>query len=106
LPVLARAYTSIRGKSDSAQKDEPAPLDEESFKALTTRIQGRAFRRDKGMWIDQTYRDSVQRWRIRKLTRGTKEYDQILSANPGLKEFFDRAPILIVWKDGWIYKVQ
>jgi hypothetical protein len=71
---------------------------------LKTRIQGKAFRRDKGMWIDQSYNPATQRWRIRKLVRGSKEYEQALAADPRLKEFFDQGPILVVWKDT-IYKV-
>src|SRR5262249_34073477 len=93
-------------KSESGHKAAPKPLDDESFKPLLVRIRDKVFRfeRDLKMWIDQAYKPEM-RWRVLKLTRGSKQYEQVLSTDPALKEFFDQGPILIIWKDK-IYKVQ
>ncbi len=96
------------GESESDRKAELKPLDDESFKSLKLTIRDKEFRydRDRKMWIDRAYKPELQRWRLWPLKRGTKEYEQVLAADPQLKEFFDRAPIIIVWKNGKIYKVQ
>jgi hypothetical protein len=93
-------------KPEPGRKAAPEPLDEESFKPLATTIRGKSFRfdRDRGMWIDQSYKPERDRWRLKKLMRGSKEYEHVLAADPQLKDFFDRGPILVIWKDT-IYKV-
>ncbi len=80
--------------------------DEESFKSLTKPIRGKVFRfdRSRSMWIDKEYKPEMSRWRVRKLVRGSKEYEQVLADDPRLKEFFDNAPIIVVWTDR-IYRV-
>ena len=86
------------------ERKTPLSADDESLKPLTVRIRDKVFRFEQNMWIDQTYRPAVARWRVTKLVRGSKEYERVLADDPQLKEFFDQGPIIIVWKDK-IYRV-
>jgi len=93
-------------QSESERKVKFETLDDESSKPLKVRIRDKVFRYDSNlkMWIDQEYKDEML-WRVLRLKRGGKEYEQVLASDPLLKEFFDRGPILIVWKHK-IYKVR
>jgi len=72
---------------------------------LPWRMRGKVFVLDKGTWIDQEYKPEMQEWRVWPLTRDSEEYKRVLRDEPALKEFFDKGPILIVWKNRTIYKV-
>lgn len=100
---LSRALLP-RSKSESEGKAKLEPLDEESFKPLVVRIRDKVFRFEGNMWIDEAYKPGM-RWRVLPVTRGSKQYEQILADDPLLKEFFDHGPMIIVWKDK-IYKVR
>lgn len=91
-------------KPEPERKPSISKEDDESVKPLTVRIRNKVFRFEQGMWIDQVYKPEIMRWRVLKLTRGSKEYDQVLADDPRLKEFFDHGPILVVWGDK-IYRV-
>lgn len=101
---IASAFARKDKSNGSGRKAALEPLDDESFKPLVVRIRDRVFRFEKDMWIDQAYKPEMQ-WRVLKLTRGGKQYEQALSDDPLLKEFFDHGPMIIVWKDK-IYKVR
>jgi hypothetical protein len=101
---IASAFARRDKSTESRRKAELEPLDDESFKPLIVRIRDKVFRFEKDMWIDQAYKPEMQ-WRVLKLTRGSKQYEQVLSNDPSLKEFFDHGPMIIVWKDK-IYKVR
>jgi hypothetical protein len=93
--------------SDSERKeisDTRESPEDESSKLLVWRVRGKVFRFEKDTWVDQEYKPEMQEWRRWTLKRGSEEYKRALAAEPLLKEFFDRAPILVVWKDE-IYKV-
>ncbi|MGH9768767.1 MAG: hypothetical protein ACREAB_15155 [Blastocatellia bacterium] len=81
-------------------------MDDESFKTLKDRIRDKVFRfnPDLKMWIDEEYKDEML-WRVTTLKRDSAGYEQVLAKNPLLKEFFDRGPILVIWKDK-IYRVR
>jgi hypothetical protein len=87
--------------SEAEQKESE---DDESANILVWRFQGKVFLFVKGTWIDQDYKPEMQEWRRFSLTRGSDEYKRVLASEPQLKEFFDKGPILIVWKNQ-IYKV-
>jgi hypothetical protein len=57
------------------------------------------------MWIDEAYKEETMLFRVQRLTRDSKDYKDVLAKEPQLKEFFDRAPILVVWKNK-IYRVR
>jgi len=109
LSGIARALVPW-SKSDPPSEPERRvkleTLDDESAKPLKVRIRDKVFRFDHNlkMWIDQDYKDEML-WRVLRLRRGSKEYEQVLANNPPIKEFFDHGPILIVWKHK-IYKVR
>jgi hypothetical protein len=91
-------------KPEPERKPSIRNEDDESVKPLTVRIRDKVFRFDRNMWIDQAYKPEIMKWRVLKLTRGSKEYEQVLVNDPQLKEFFDHGPILVVWGNK-IYKV-
>jgi putative zinc finger protein len=93
--------------SDSERKETPdaqESREDESANPLVWPWRGKVFLRVKGMWIDQEYKPEMQEWRLFVLPRGSEEYKRALRDEPMLKEFFDKGPILIVWKNR-IYKV-
>jgi hypothetical protein len=89
-----------RGKSAF---NEESP-DDESTTPMIWPFRGKIFISEKGVLIDQEYKPEMQEWRCWTLTRGDEEYKRALADEPQLKDFFDHAPILIVWKNR-IYKV-
>src|SRR5215813_7131737 len=101
--MITRSVNPLRkGFTESERKDIPdtqeSPVDESS-KLLVWRVRGKVFRFEKGTWIDQEYKPEMQEWRRFALTRDSDEYKRVLRAEPLLKEFFDKGPILIVWKN-------
>jgi len=96
-----------KGFTESERKEIPemqeAP-DDESANTLLWPWRGKVFRLVKGTWIDQEYKPEMQEWRRWTLTRDSEQYKRVLRDEPLLKEFFDKGPILIVWKNR-IYKV-
>jgi Putative zinc-finger len=106
--MIKGAFSPLRkGFTESERKEIPdtqeAP-ENESPKLMVKRLRGKVFRREKGTWIDQEYKPEMQQWRRWTLKRGSEEYKRALAKEPLLKEFFDLAPILVVWNDE-IYKV-
>jgi hypothetical protein len=93
--------------SDSEQKpiaDTEESADAESANPMVWPFRGKVFIFKKGTWVDQEYKPEMQEWRRFSLTRGSDEFKRVLKDEPQLKEFFDKGPILIVWKNR-IYKV-
>jgi hypothetical protein len=74
---------------------------------ITQRIRDKVFHfeKEKGMWVDQEYKPEMDQWTRWTLKRDSKEYKEILDKDPSLTVFFERGPILVVWKNG-IYKVM
>jgi hypothetical protein len=107
--VIKRSFSPLRkGFTESERKEIPdtqEATEDESSKLLVWRVRGKVFRFEKGTWIDQEYKPEMQEWRRWTLTRDSDEYKRVLRAEPLLKEFFDKGPILIVWKNNTIYKV-
>jgi Putative zinc-finger len=106
--MLRRSLSPLRkGFTESERKEIPdmqeAP-DDESSKLLVWRVRGKVFRFVKDTWVDQEYKPEMQEWRRWTLTRDSEQYKRVLRDEPLLKEFFDKGPILIVWKNR-IYKV-
>jgi hypothetical protein len=91
-------------KSESMRKGNDQPSEDESPKPMMIPIRDKVFRFEKGTLIDREYNSDMQKWRVWTLKRGSEAYKQVLASEPQLKEFFDRGPILIVWKNR-IYKV-
>ncbi|MGH9841221.1 MAG: zf-HC2 domain-containing protein [Blastocatellia bacterium] len=98
--VMAFApYSKDRG-------DKPAPVirNEEENRFLMVRIHNRVFRFENGEWVDNEYKDELMRWRVTRLIRGSEEFNRVLADEPQLKPYFDKTPILVIWRDK-IYKV-
>lgn len=115
--AIKRLRSGKLGFTEPERKAAPDALESaeaDSSNSSTQRIKGKVFHFGKkvfgrevfgrDMWIDEEYKDE-QEWNIRTLKRGSEPYKQVLADEPQLKEFFDHAPILVVWKDR-IYKVR
>lgn len=103
---LKAAFVPER-KAARNDKTEAVQANEEDFKALITHINGRTFTRENriegGIWVDQEYNRLA--WRgLTQLVQGTNEYERVLKTEPQLQPFFEKAPIIVVWRDR-IYKV-
>lgn len=110
--LLKRAIPPVRmpGRSgllpDSerrAKPDKPKEPDDDAPKPMLIPIRDKLFRFERGMLIDREYNPETQEWRVWTIERGTEQYKKVLAEEPLLKEFFDRGPIIIVWKNR-IYK--
>jgi putative zinc finger protein len=108
--IMTRAIVPF-SKSDSdleserkAKPDKQEALDGDTPKPMQVMIRGKIFDFKRGMLTDREYKPEMQKWNVWTLNRGSEQYKRALASEPLLKEFFDRAPILIVWKDR-IYKV-
>jgi hypothetical protein len=104
--IASSLISRIRSKpkSESIRKENGQPSEDESPKPMMIPIRDKVFRFEKGTLIDREYNSEMQKWRVWTLKRGSEAYKQVLASEPQLKEFFDRGPILIVWKNR-IYKV-
>jgi hypothetical protein len=98
-----RAMAFVPGRKG---EDQATPIirDEAEGRFLIRRFHNRVFRFENGVWVDQEYRDDLMKWRVTKLIAGSEEFKQVLAAEPQLKAYFDKAPILVIWRDK-IYKV-
>jgi Putative zinc-finger len=106
--MITRSVPLRKGFTDSERKEIPdtqESREDESANTLVWPWRGKVFRLVKGMWIDQEYKPEMQEWRCFVLPRGSEQYKRVLRDEPLLKEFFDKGPILIVWKNNTIYKV-
>jgi hypothetical protein len=92
------------GSERKTKPDKREASDDETPKPMLVMIRGKVFDFEKGMLTDREYKPEMQKWNVWTLRRGSEEYKQVLADEPLLKEFFDQAPILIVWGDR-IYKV-
>jgi hypothetical protein len=107
LPGIARSMISrikSRPKSESERNADAEASEKKSPTPMLIPIRDKVFRFERGVLIDQEYNPEMQKWRVWALKSGSEAYKQVLANEPLLKEFFDRGPILIVWKNR-IYKV-
>ncbi len=104
--IASSLISRIRSKpkSESRGKENDQASEDESPKPMLIPIRNKVFRFEKGTLIDREYNSDMQKWRVWTLKPGSELYKKVLADEPLLKEFFDRGPILIVWKNR-IYKV-
>jgi hypothetical protein len=109
-PRQAGAYgLATRGGASKARRPQPTPTpakstEDENFHALTRKVRDKTFRFDRGIWIDQDYKPENALPRAR-LTRGSPEFDRILSDIPALAPFFDLGQVIVVWQNK-VYEVR
>jgi len=107
LPEIWRRLNKSDSGTESERKAKPdkqEASDDGTPKPMMVMIRGKVFDFKKGMLTDREYKPEMQKWNVWTLKQGSEQYKRALAAEPLLKEFFDRAPILIVWGDR-IYKV-
>jgi hypothetical protein len=89
---------------DARTKEADLKEAQEQTKLLMKRLNGHVFFFDHGFWIDEEY-TSETKLPIKRLTRGSQEYQQILIQNPSLEQFFQLGQVIVVWK-GIVYEVH
>lgn len=89
---------------DARTKEADLKSAQEQVKPLMKRLNGHVFFFDHGFWIDEEY-NSETKLPIRRLTRGSQEYQQIQIQNPSLEQFFQLGQVIVVWK-GVVYEVH
>jgi hypothetical protein len=103
---------SIRLKKDKDKEekntaDAAKAGDDETVRVMTHKVRDKVFRfesgRDGGRWIDQEFKPEFLPRRER-LTRGSVEYERVLTEIPDLKPFFDLGRVIVVWK-GTVYEI-
>ncbi len=95
-----------KGAKDIDARTKEADLKEaqDQFKPLMKRLNGHVFHLDHGFWIDDEYKSETTQ-PIKRLVRGSQEYQQILIQNPSLEQFFQLGQVIVVWK-GVVYEVR
>lgn len=91
------------GKTESGRKLEETEIEPDAPKVLAVRRRDKVFNYQGGFWVDSGYKPEMA-WRVTKLTMDSAEYDQVIAAEPLLKEYFTHGPVIVVWKDK-IYKI-
>jgi hypothetical protein len=107
LPEIWRRLSKSDSGTESERKAKPdkqEASDDGTPKSMMVMIRGKVFDFKKGMLTDREYKPEMQKWNVWTLKRGSEQYKRALAAEPLLKEFFDQAPILVIWGDR-IYKV-
>jgi hypothetical protein len=89
---------------DARTKEADLKEAQEQTKPLMKRLNGHVFYFDHGFWIDDEYK-SESKQPLKRLTRGSQEYQQILIQNPSLEQFFQLGQVIVVWK-GVVYEVR
>lgn len=89
---------------DARTKEADLKEAQAQTKPLMTRLNGHVFHFDHGFWIDDEY-NSETKLPIKRLVRGSQEYQQILIQNPSLEQFFQLGQVIVVWK-GVVYEVR
>lgn len=82
----------------------PRSNEDENFHPLIRKVRDKSFRFDRGIWIDQEYKPE-NRLQKTRLSRGTPDFDRVLSENPALAPFFDLGAVIVVWQ-GRVYEVR
>ena len=88
---------------EERERLEKLPVEEDALKAMKIRIRDRVFYFANGTWIDNEYKPEMA-WRVTKLVRDSAEYERVLAEEPGLKAYFVKGAITVIWRDK-IYKV-
>ncbi|MBI3421662.1 MAG: zf-HC2 domain-containing protein [Acidobacteria bacterium] len=89
---------------DARTKEADLKEAQEQPKLLMKRLNGHVFYFDHGFWIDEDYKSETS-MTIKRLQRGSQEYQQILIQNPSLEQFFQLGQVIVVWK-GVVYEVR
>ena len=89
---------------DARTKEADLKEAQEQTKPLMKRLNGHVFFFDHGYWIDEAY-TSESKLPLKRLARGSQEYQQILIQNPSLEQFFQLGQVIVVWK-GVVYEVH
>jgi hypothetical protein len=95
----------MSGNSSASPKTPKMKTHEvESIQSLTRRVRDKTFRFTRGVWVDASY-DPDDKLPVVELTSESREFERILTREPGLKPFFDLGPVTIVWH-GLVYHVK
>lgn len=103
-PTYALAPRDAAAKASKPQATPTPSTDDENFRAMTRKVRDKTFRFDRGLWIDQDYKPENRLPRLR-LTRGSSEFERLLSDQPALGPFFDLGQVIVVWQ-GKVYEVR
>jgi len=108
---------TLRGRANGfmpfsgANKDTEARTKEATVKAaqaesrmLMKRLNGHVFYFENGFWIDEEYKSDAK-LPLKRLVRGSDEYQQAQIENPSLEQFFQLGQVIVVWK-GVVYEVR
>jgi hypothetical protein len=105
---------SIRPKKDKDKEEKSSADaaakagDDETVRVMKHKVRDKVFRfesgSDGGRWVDQEFKPEFLPKRIR-LTRGSAEYERVLTEIPDLQPFFDLGRVLVIWK-GTVYEIR
>jgi len=104
VPSALRSRLMSANSSASPKTPKMKTHEVESIQSLTRRVRDKTFRFTRGVWVDASY-DPDDKLPVVELTSESREFERILSREPGLKPFFDLGPVTIVWH-GLVYHVK
>lgn len=91
-------------KDDARTKEANVKEAQEQSLPLMKRMNGHVFYFEHGFWIDEEYK-SEAKLPLKRLVRGSQEYQQTQIENPSLEQFFQLGQVIVVWK-GVVYEVR
>ncbi len=103
-------YSRVMGfmperKTETAKKSAVENKDDETINPLTRKVRDKTFYFERGIWVDQSFKQNTMAWRITRISRGSREYERIIADEPLLKEFFDLGQVIVVWRER-VYRVS
>jgi hypothetical protein len=101
-PLRSRLMSPNSSSSPKAPKMKAHEV--ESIQSLTRRVRDKTFRFTRGVWIDASY-DPDDKLPVVELTSESRDFERLLTREPGLKPFFDLGPVTLVWH-GVVYNVK
>ncbi len=107
--VIEKPRSEIAATADrKEEKEKPKNLKQRAVSlskpVRTKTVNGKIFRQESGVWIDERY-DAGKRIPVVRLTHNSPDYQQTLKEIPGLKPYFDLQPVIVVWR-GKVYRVE
>jgi len=92
-------------RPDTEEKPAGNNKNDETEKFLIRYVRDKTFSYQRGFWVDHDYNPEVTMWKVTHITRGSKQFEDLLSKEPHLKEFFSLGKVILVWRDE-IYRVS
>lgn len=95
---------SLKMSAGAAASAAAPPAARKAAEISTRRIGDKTFHLENNVWVDNQYKPA-DNLPVMRLTPGSKEFNDVLAKNSGLKPFFELKSVIVVWQ-GKVYRVE